>query len=195
MIKQIKFLGLFLILLAANQVSAQNGFLRGKITDAETGEALFGTTIVKEGTTQGTTADFDGNYSLSLEPGVHTIVFQFVSYQKKTVSEVQIIADEVTSLDMVMTSALTELEEIVVTAEQIRDTEVAILAVQKKSANMIDGISSQTFKKSGDGNLASAMKRVTGVSVQGGKYVYLRGLGDRYTKTTLNEMTIPGRSG
>jgi TonB-dependent receptor len=36
------------------------------------------------------------------------------------------------------------------------------------------------------------MGRVTGVSVQSGKFVYVRGLGDRYTRTTLNSMTIPG---
>ena len=91
-----------------------------------------------------------------------------------------------------MGSASTELEEVVVTATEIRDTDIALLTVQKKSANLVDGISSQTFRKVGDSDLGAAMKRVTGVSVQGGKYVYVRGLGDRYSKTTLNGMGIPG---
>ena len=46
--------------------------------------------------------------------------------------------------------------------------------------------------KMGDGNAAVAVTRVPGVSVQGGKYVYVRGLGDRYTKTTFNGLDIPG---
>ena len=62
--------------------------------------------------------------------------------------------------------------------------------MRAKSANVMDGISAQTFKKIGDGN-AAAVKRVPGVSLQGGKYV-VRGLGDRYTKTTLHGMDIPG---
>ena len=60
------------------------------------------------------------------------------------------------------------------------------------SPSLTDGISASTFKKIGDSDAASSMKRVTGVSVEGGKYVYVRGLGDRYTKTILNGVDIPG---
>ena len=56
----------------------------------------------------------------------------------------------------------------------------------------MDAVSAQEFKKAGDGNAASAAKRVSGVSIDGGKYVFVRGLGDRYTKTQLNGMDIPG---
>ncbi|MDV7402933.1 TonB-dependent receptor plug domain-containing protein, partial [Arthrospira platensis SPKY1] len=44
----------------------------------------------------------------------------------------------------------------------------------------------------GDGTAVEAAKRVTGVTIEDGKYIYVRGLGDRYTKTTLNEVEIPG---
>ena len=57
---------------------------------------------------------------------------------------------------------------------------------------MLDGLSSQGIKKAGASNIASAVKSVPGVSVQGGKYVYVRGLGDRYTKSILNGVDIPG---
>jgi TonB-dependent receptor len=186
--------GLILVLLitASFYSKAQNGFLRGKVIDAETGEGLFGSTVSKQGTTVGTSADFDGNYSLSLEPGIHTIEFRFFSYQTKTISEIEIKADEVTLLDINLGSATTELEEIVITAKQARDSEIALMTVQKKSSNLVDGISSQAFKRIGDGDLGAAMKRVTGVAVQDGKHVYVRGLGDRYTKTTVNGMSIPG---
>ncbi len=180
-----------LMLLGFNSY-AQEGFLRGKIVDAETGEALIGATVSEAGTGSGAVADFNGNYSLNLSPGKHTVVFQFVSYQPKTVNDVEIKAGETTTMDINLSSDVTELEGVTVTAEQARDTESALLTLQKKSANLMDGISSQTFRKVGDSDLGSAMKRVTGVSVQGGKYVYVRGLGDRYTKTTLNGMSIPG---
>lgn len=185
---------LFTLLLvgAASTSFAQQGYLRGKVIDGANGEGLFGATITKQGTTQGTVADFDGNFSLGLEPGTHNIMIQFVSYQSKTIEGVVIVADEVTNLDLTLSEDVQQLDAVVVTAEQIRDNEVALLAVQKKSANTIDGISAAAFKKIGDSDLGGAMKRVTGVSVEGGKYVYVRGLGDRYTKTTLNGMSIPG---
>jgi TonB-dependent receptor len=186
------------LLLAASFISismcafSQNGFLRGKITDGETGEGLYGATIMKQGTGIGVVADFDGNYSLALESGIHTVVLTFVSYQTQTIENVEIKSGKVTPLDFVMASAVSELEEVLITGSALRDSETGIMTFQRKSANVLDGISNQTFKKTGDRDLASAMGRVTGVSVQNGKFVYVRGLGDRYTRTTLNSMTIPG---
>ena len=176
----------------ALSASAQKGFLRGKVIDDELGEGIIGSAVFVEGTTTGSVTDWDGNYSLALEPGTYSIVFSSVSYQRITVSDVVITAEEVTPLDVRMVSDLKELEAVVVTAEVVRDSETAMLTLQKKSANVLDGISSQAFKKTGDSNLGAAMNRVTGVSVEDGKYVYVRGLGDRYTKTTLNGLEVPG---
>ncbi|MFY0599174.1 MAG: TonB-dependent receptor [Cyclobacteriaceae bacterium] len=171
---------------------AQSGFVRGKITDSLTGEGLFGATISKQGTTIGAVADFDGNYSLPLETGTHTLVVQSISYQTITIDAVEVVDGEVTSIDVPLSEDVQQLASVVVTAEIIKNNDAAIMSVQKKSANTMDGISSAAFKKVGDSNLSSAMKRVTGVTVQGGKYVYVRGLGDRYTKTALNGMIVPG---
>lgn len=189
--QRILLLGGFL-LLSASLMAQSNGFIRGKISDGETGEGLYGATVMKQGTGIGVVADFDGNYSLSLEPGMHTIVLTFISYQTQTIENVQVKAGEVTTLDFVMAPVASELEEVVVTGEALRDTETGIMTFQRKSPNVVDGVSNQTFKRTGDRDLASAMGRVTGVSVQSGKFVYVRGLGDRYTRTTLNSMTIPG---
>lgn len=171
---------------------AQDGFLRGKVIDETTGEALFGATVVKQGTTLGAVADFDGNYSLSLPGGTHTIVFQSIGFQNIVIPDVTIEAGEATILEVVMKEDVQQLGEVVVTAQVVKDNEVGVMLVQKKSINTLDGISSATFKKIGDSDLSGAMKRVTGVSVQGDKYVYVRGLGDRYTKTSINGMVIPG---
>ena len=85
-----------------------------------------------------------------------------------------------------------ELAVVTITAEQARNTEAALITVKKKSANVVDGISADKLRKTGDSDAADAAKRVTGVSVEGGKYVYVRRLGDRYTKTMLNGVDVPG---
>ncbi|MEQ9402551.1 MAG: TonB-dependent receptor [Cyclobacteriaceae bacterium] len=171
---------------------SQTGFLRGKVIDNTTGEPLFGATVVKQGTTEGSVADFDGNYSLSLAAGTHTIAFQSVGF--KTIIKEGVIIQEgkTTILDMTLAEDVQELGTVTITAEVVKDNDAGILVVQRKSLNTLDGISSSTFRKVGDSNLSSAMKRVTGVSVQAGKYVYVRGLGDRYNKTAINGMVIPG---
>ncbi len=179
------------ILLSAAAMMAQ-GTVRGTIIDGGTGETVpFANILVTEDQT-GTTSDLDGAYTLSLAAGMYTVEFSFLGYSTLTVGEVEVIDGEVTLLDVTLEEESEVLEEVVISAKQIRNTEAAILTIQKKSANLLDGISSQTFKKIGDSDAGSAIKRVTGVSVQGGKYVFVRGLGDRYTKSILNGMDIPG---
>ena len=84
------------------------------------------------------------------------------------------------------------LSEVTVEASMARNTEGAMMSIKMQSPNLIDGISALNFRKMGDSDAASSIKRVTGVSVESGKYVYVRGLGDRYTKTVLNGVDIPG---
>lgn len=172
---------------------AQTGTVRGTITDGETGEELIGATIMIPATGKGVVTDFEGNYSLSeVAPGTYDLQVSYVSYQKKTITDVVVKPGEVTVLNIGLMSDTRQLEEIVVTAEVIKTSEAALLTVKKKSANLLDGISAQSIRAIGDSHAASALKRVPGVSVQGGKYVYVRGLGDRYTKTILNGMSVPG---
>ena len=188
-----KYIFLAAMFIAASYQSyAQKGYLRGKVLDTEIGEGLIGGNVYVQGTTNGTVTDFNGEYSLPLEPGTYTIVFSSISYTSVTVNDVKIVADEVTKIDISMDTDLQQLDGVVITADVLKNTDQALLAVQKKSVRVMDGMSSQTFSKMGEANLSGAIKRVTGVSVEGGKYVYVRGLGDRYTKTTLNGMSIPG---
>jgi len=188
-----KIIFVLLSLLSVSTFSiAQKGFIRGKVTDGENGEGLFGATVIIKGTSLGAAVDFDGNYSISLDPGAYTISVSFVSYQTQIVENVQVKADQVTTLDFTMKPDVSLLQEVVVTGILMKSSETGITTFQRKSPNILDGLSSQTFRNTGDRDLASAIKRITGVAIQGGKFVYVRGLGDRYTRTTLNGMTIPG---
>lgn len=171
---------------------AQQGTLTGKIKDAEINDVLPFASINVKGSQIGTTSDFDGVYTLQLNAGTYTIVFKFLGYETVEVTGVVIKPDEVTNLDMSLKPSSSTLKEVVIKAETARNTEASVLNVQRRSVNLLDGLSAQNFAKIGASNLASAVKSVPGVSVQGGKYVYVRGLGDRYTKTILNGVDIPG---
>jgi len=181
---------LILLLLSLSFVKAQTGTLAGNIIDGEFVEPMAFANILVKGTTIGTTSDFDGKYQLDLEPGTYTIVFSFVGYTTQESSDVVIEADEVTPLDV--TLGTNSLETIVITTSSKRNTESSVLNLQKKSVVVLDGLSAQSIKSTGASNLASAVKNIPGVSIEGGKYVYVRGLGDRYTKSILNGIDIPG---
>jgi len=172
---------------------AQKGTIRGTVIDDGTGESLFGVTVIIQGTTTGAVTDFDGKFDIRAEPGTYNLQASFVSYKTVTIEGIEVVSDEVNVIGNIrLGEAVEELEEVIVTAEAIKTTESALLTVKRKSANVMDGISSESFRKIGDSDAGEAAKRVTGVTVEGGKYVYVRGLGDRYTKTTLNGADIPG---
>lgn len=187
------FLSFVISILFFSSVFAQKGTIRGKVYDDKTGEVLLGVTVVIEGTTIGSVTDFDGNFEINADAGTYALQVSYVSYSTLTIQGVEVKAGQVALLDNIRLSEdVEQLEEIVITAQAIRTSEEALLTVKKKSANLLDGISSQSFRKMGDSDAASAVKRVPGVTVEGGKYVFVRGLGDRYTKSTLNGVDIPG---
>ena len=179
-------------LLSLTTLWAQKGTVRGVVYDKENGETLIGAAVTVEGVPNvagGT--DLDGAYSVELEPGTYTLVSSYISYQTVRLSEVVVQAGKVTVVDFNLPTSTEMLGEVVVEAKASRNTENAVILMQKNSTSVMDGISSQTIRKMGDSDAAGAIKRVTGVSVEGGKYVTVRGLGDRYSKTLLNGAEIP----
>lgn len=183
----------FLIILSPFLVVAQSGLLKGKIIDAEMGEELIGATIVVEGSGIGASSDLDGNYAINnLEPGTYTFVSQYISFQTQKFENIEIKAGEATTINVVLKPESLGLKEVEVVAKASKRSEAALLNVQKKSANVIEGLSAEQMSRSGDSDAASALQRVTGVNVVGGKYIFVRGLSDRYSKTTLNGSEIPG---
>ncbi len=171
---------------------SQEGIIRGKISDASTGEELIGAAVLVETTYLGSSSDLDGNYNITDVPaGVFSLKCSYISYETQVITGVEVKEGKVTLLDIKLNPVSLGLEEVIVTAKAVRNTESALLTMKKKSANLVDGISSQQISKTGDSDAAEALGRVTGVSVEGGKYVYVRGLGDRYSLTTLNGCAIP----
>ena len=189
--KQFKQLTTLFFLIFTGFSFAQTGILSGTVMDSEFNDVLPYANVVVKGSTKGTTTDFDGKYVLELPEGTYTIQYSFVGYETKEITDVTVKANEEVIVDVSIGPA-NSLEEVVLTSSSKRNTENAVLNLQKKSVMLMDGLSAQTIKKTGASNAASAVKSVPGVSIQGGKYVYVRGLGDRYTKSILNGVDIPG---
>jgi len=192
-----KILFCLLILAGVTGLFAQtgnpSGTIRGKIMDASTGEALIGANVFLTGTTTGTITDFDGNFSLAGIPaGMVSVTASYVSYETMVFRDVEVSAGDVVVLNANLNLSSHEIQEVVVSARNRGQTEAAVLVMKKELPSVLDGISRQQISRMGDSNAASALRRVTGISVEGGKYVYVRGLSDRYSTTTLNGAQIPG---
>ncbi|MEM9835132.1 MAG: TonB-dependent receptor [Bacteroidota bacterium] len=181
------FLAFFMLV----QVMAQQGAVTGTIID-EDAFPLIGANVVIEGTTIGGQTDFDGKFSFKAEPGTYTLVASYIGYADNKIFEVAIAGNETTIVDIVMKAdGGVNLEEIVVQATRVENSENAVLMIRKGSDKVQDVISSQEMSRLGASNAASALTKVTGTTIVDGKYVYVRGLGDRYSATTLNGLRLP----
>ncbi len=195
MFKNRTFILLLLVLsqLIAGFAFAQSGTIRGTIYEESTGEPLYGVSVLVKETSTGAVTDFDGKFEIKVAPGTYSLQISYISYSTIQLTDVVVEETGVKVIDdILMLDEASELETVTIAASAIRTTESALMSVKRNAANLMDGISASTFRKIGDGDAASAVKRVTGVSIEGGKYIYVRGLGDRYTKTVLNGMDIPG---
>jgi TonB-dependent receptor len=182
------------VLASAIQVKAQeSGKIFGKITDKKTGETLIGLSVKIAGTTSGVSTNVNGQYVLAgLKPGKYTLLFSYIGYQSKQITDIEVGSGKTTTLDIVMDEALTQnLKEVVITASAKQESTNTLYAQQKNSSRISDGVSAESIKKSPDKNTADVLKRVSGTTIQDNKFVIVRGLSDRYNSATLDNGALP----
>lgn len=170
----------------------ETGKIAGVLVDAETGDALVGANIVLEDTKLGAASSLDGSYIIPRVPaGVYTLKVSYISYQETKISNLRVIPGQVTKIDVTVLPESIQGEEVVVEARMIENNEASLLKSRQMAVAVSDAISSEAISKMGSGDAAAAMTKVTGASVVGGKYVYVRGLGDRYSTTQMNGAELP----
>ncbi|MBN8705622.1 MAG: carboxypeptidase-like regulatory domain-containing protein [Bacteroidetes bacterium] len=181
------------LLIAGTVVHAQvTGILTGRVVDKETGEALIGANVIVPGTSFGASTDIDGNFRIqSIPVGKIDLKISYVSFETKILTGIQILSGKVTNQNISLVPDDLKLDEVVVEASGSGESEGYLLLERKKATSIVDAISAEQIKKTPDSNAGDAMKRVTGVTVSGGKYVYVRGLGERYSNTQLNGAGLP----
>lgn len=185
-------LGLLAGLAAPLTAQHPTGRITGRVVSTQTDEPLPSVQVFLGGGRPGTLTDLDGRYLLLRIPaGTHEVVVQLIGYSKKTVTGVQVRPGATTVLDIGVDPQAVALEEITVSAKRERGSTAALLSMRQRSATVVDAIGAEQMRSSPDGDAAAALQRVPGVSVVDGKYVYVRGLGDRYGATTLNGAPMP----
>ncbi len=180
------------ISLSAQMAMAQNekGKIAGKLTDAATNEDMIGATIQIEGTSTGVAADMEGKYSFSLEPGNYNLIISFLSY--KTIKiPVEVKANEITYVTTPMEENTNVLQDVVITYTVEKSSALALLATRKNAAQVSDGVSADQIRKTPDRTTSDVLKRVTGASIQDGKFAIIRGMNDRYNAGYLDGALLP----
>ncbi len=138
--------------------------------------------------------DVDGRYVLELAPGTYQLKVVMDGYQEKVLTLEVTTAARVMTVDIGITMAKFA-ETVTVTAEAPQDAVTSsqeVQLIERKNAQVItDNLGAQEMRANADSDAAAAMSRVTGLSVVDSQYVFVRGLGERYSNTTLAGAVLP----
>lgn len=188
-----KALSTLLFVILGVTAFAQTGRISGKVSDKKSGETLIGVTVKIKGSTTGMATDVDGKYSLpGLAAGKYILIFQYVGYNGKEISDVEVTSGKTTVFDIVLDETGGEnLSEVVIQGSFKKESVNALYAQQKNSAVISDGISSDVIRKSPDRSTGDVLKRVSGTTIQDNKFVIVRGLADRYNNASLDNSSLP----
>ena len=170
---------------------AEPGMIEGVITSLEDGEPVAGAQVLVRGADAEAKSDKDGTFTLQLPPGAWDLSVIHAEYSTGSKQDVRVESGESTKVTYELTPAAVRLSAYTVTIPKIEGGTIELTEKKRKSAAATEVIGAEQFSKTGDSTAAGALKRVTGLTVVGGKYVYVRGLGSRYASSLLNGSTLP----
>ncbi|MFA6235484.1 MAG: TonB-dependent receptor, partial [Bacteroidota bacterium] len=165
--------------------------IHGTVRDAKTGEAMVGASVLLVGHATGSSTDIDGKYFIrNVEPGTMTLRISYIGYSSKVLTDLKLAAGESRKVDVTLAEDVVSVGEVVITADREIATESALLAARKTESTIGDGFSAEQVKLSPAATTSDALKRVTGVTIYDGKFIYVRGVTDRYNSTQLNGVSV-----
>ena len=182
-----------ILALLPGQIHGQDsGRIIGRILDAASGQPLANAQVAVNDGVVGALSDLNGRYVISGVPtGLVRVSVQLIGYAPKTVTDVVVESGVVASLDITLTEAAVELEGITISADRERGSHTFLLDQRRTSLAMVEAVGAQDISRRPDSDAADVAQRLTGVTVAEGKYVFVRGLGERYSQTSLNGSSLP----
>ena len=177
---------------SAPQSTQATGSVAGTIYDGSSGDTVRGVKIEIEGTAKTVVTDLNGNFRVELPVGRYRFRLTAENYFDAAVDDIVVVAGKVVEASSVMSNRASGTKvDVVDTIAAVEATAQALLTERRQAPMVSDSISKEEIKQSVASNAAAAVEKVTGVSIVDDGYVYVRGLGERYSATMLNNAMLP----
>ncbi len=170
---------------------AGRGAVVGKLTSGD-GLPVIDAQVTVQGTSIRTLTDLEGRFRLDLPPGTYDIRFFSPGYDAVQLQGVVVERDASVEVAPAFADGKPNLVETVeIEVEADTSSVEGQLLTRKRSAVVGDGIARGDIARTPDRDAAAAVRRVVGVLIVNGKYVYVRGIGERYTNALLDGSPLP----
>ena len=188
---------------AENLQNTEEG-IKGTIVDLVTGETLIGAAILIEGTTEGAVTDLYGAYILPLGAGSYDLSVSYIGYKTLSLDvtlnpdgsgtvetgDPTSVAYGESGLTIYLEPDNEALENAVVTARKNLETLQALQNERIMSGFAIENMGAREMSIKGISNAQESVAKLSGISIASAGQLIVRGLGDRYSTTTLNGLPI-----
>lgn len=167
----------------------KNHTIQGVVYEKKSNDVLIGVSIIIEGTTTGTNTDIDGRYKLENVPQGSRLNVVYISYKTIRTEKLELTKD-ISTLDFYMEDDLQILNEAVVLARQNMESDQFLRNKRINSNVAVESIGAKEMSLKGISSAEDGVRKISGVSFDNSGQVFVRGLGDRYSITTLNGLPI-----
>lgn len=169
------------------------GTIAGTVTDLKTGKPIQGARIAPDGIEIAAISGIDGGFIMSQVPaGKHGLKVFAEGFEEVTNNLIVVRAGESSVVRFPLKKeSVTDLFRLTVSGTASKNTTAGLLKERQQSLSLADAIGGIEMSRAGASNAADAMKRVTGTTITDGKYVFVRGLGERYNITLLDGAPLP----
>jgi len=169
----------------------EKGVVWGRLRDETTGEPALEAQVKVVGTSVETYTDMDGYYRLELPPGNYTLHLFYELYEEATLSNIAVGKGAVQRVDAQMKPQAGAIEEEIIEDSAETQTVEGLALARQRSVAQGDAVGREEITKTTDTNAAQAAQRVVGATIVDGRFVYVRGLGQRYTNSLLGGYPLP----
>jgi hypothetical protein len=168
--------------------------LKGMVRDRDSGQPLIGADLALVGTDFSASADLKGRFDFPDVPaGDYEMRVTYLGYNTRFLTGIRVTASQPTEVLVDLESFKAyQTDDMVISGARVLSTDSALMINRQQASVIGDAISAAQISRSPDGNSGDALKRVPGLTVNDGKYVFVRGIGDRYNVTEVNGVQMGG---
>ncbi len=132
----------------------------------------------------------DGTFLLIAPAGRYALQVRALSYSRKRIEGLELKDGELLPLTTALAPEAILQPEIVVEATAKQNSETSVLATRRRASTVGDAVSAEQMQRAPDKNAGDVLRRVTGLSVSDNKYVFVRGMGERYNSTEVDGVRV-----
>ena len=179
--------------------------LKGTVVDAETGEPLIGAAVLVSNTTEGVITDLDGSFIINLLRDNTPFEVSYIGYKAVPFSivtaggsmKLDVNAEHAGSISLAGNTLTIHmlpdgemLQNAIVTGRKTLESLQALQNERITSGFAIENMGAKEMSLKGISNAQESVAKLSGISIASAGQLIVRGLGDRYSTTTLNGLPI-----